>query len=244
MNECISKIKEYERNFSDNQYDGVGKTAFEIHEGDIPVMISAPHAINQYRDGEVKWADMYTGGISKYVYDNTHCHIIYSSKFTETDPNYDEPGKNKYQEELEKYIKSHDIRLLIDIHGAAKKREYAVEMGTAPIRDSVSGEIVTDDVSLLGNTFISEDIKSILENSFKELKVEKKEIWKNIIFDAGDQNTVTKYISSVTNTACIQLEINGLYRDPDNEEAFTSLVNALNEIVLHFSRIDWNKTIK
>lgn len=27
-------------------------------------MVSAPHAINQFRNGQVKWADMYTGGIT------------------------------------------------------------------------------------------------------------------------------------------------------------------------------------
>ena len=132
MINCLRKIKRLERLFSDNFYNGSGKTAFNIEEGRIPIMVSAPHAINQFRDGKVKYADMYTGGIAKYLHEKTGCHVIYSCMYTESDPNYDEFEVNKYQHELLEYVNKHNIILLIDIHGAAKERDYAVEMGTAP----------------------------------------------------------------------------------------------------------------
>ena len=90
MNNCLRKIKRLEKLFSDNFYNGSGKTAFNIEEGRIPIMVSAPHAINQFRDGKVKYADMYTGGIAKYLHEKTGCHVIYSCMYTESDPNYDE----------------------------------------------------------------------------------------------------------------------------------------------------------
>ena len=48
--------------------------------------------------------------------------------FTKADPNYDPPGKNPYQDALRGYLNNNRVRLLIDLHGAAREREYAVEI--------------------------------------------------------------------------------------------------------------------
>lgn len=239
MGNRIEEIKALEKLFSDNQYNGAGKEPFVIEEGTIPIMLSAPHAVNQFREGQVKWADMYTGGIACYLHKVTGCHLIYSCKFTESDPNYDEPGNNKYQDALRDYLSRHKVYLLMDLHGAAKKREYAVEMGTAPAQNPISCVVCDEDPSLHEYKFIDDDIKTIFENRFKNLLLDQKKVWKNVIFDAGDQNTVTKYISKNTETACVQLEINGNYRDPSNKEAFDCLIESLIEIIRHFSDIKW-----
>ena len=243
MNNCLRKIKRLEKLFSDNFYNGSGKTAFNIEEGRIPIMVSAPHAINQFRDGKIKYADMYTGGIAKYLHEKTGCHVIYSCMYTESDPNYDEFEVNKYQHELLEYVNKHNIILLIDIHGAAKERDYAVEMGTAPSPEQlVENEYenpANEDPSLLQYKFIDDIIRIILEDKFKSHSIAKKNVVKNILFHAGDQNTVTKSISGKSKTACIQLEINGEYRNPDNTNEFISLVESLIAIIEFFSKIDW-----
>lgn len=243
MKDCIKKIKELETLFSDNMYDGRGKNAFLIEEGIIPIMISAPHAINQYREGRIKWADMYTGGIARYLHKVTGCHVIYSCKYSESDPNYDLPGTNKYQDALVEYLSDQKVFLLIDIHGAAKKREYAVEIGTAQRKNPIPGMVYEEDPSLHNYKFVDDVIKEIFEEQFKNYSMEQKTVWKNVIFNAGEQNTVTKYISENTSTACIQLEINGHYRDPDNEEMFAGLVEALIKIISYFSKLDWDKIV-
>lgn len=238
-NHIIDRVKELETLFSNNQYDGVGVKPFIIEKGNIPIMISAPHAINQFREGQVKWADMYTGGIARYLHEITGCHLIYSCMFTKTDPNYDAPGENKYQDALKDYISKNKIMLLLDLHGAAKKREYAVEMGTAPEQNQIPGHIYEEDPSLHQFKFVAGVIKSIFEEKFCSFKIEQKKVWKNVIFNAGDQNTVTKFISENTDTPCIQLEINGNYRNPENEEEFVGLVEALIGIINYFSEYDW-----
>jgi len=50
----INQIIKYERQFSKNLYNGHGRRNFCIIEGEIPVMISAPHAVNQFREGQIK----------------------------------------------------------------------------------------------------------------------------------------------------------------------------------------------
>lgn len=242
MENCITRIKKLEQLFSDNQYNGSGQTAFFIEEGNIPIMVSAPHAINQFREGQVKWADMYTGGIARYLHEVTECHLICSSMFTESDPNFDLPGTNKYQDALVDYLGTHKIVVLLDLHGAAKNREYAVEMGTAPKQNPETGVEYEQDPSLHEYKFIAELIKKLFEKNFVECTTDKKSVWKNQIFNAGSQNTVTKYISENTSTACIQLEINGIYRKPENELELLALVNSLKELIHILAKIDWTKS--
>ena len=242
MNDYIKQIVEYERLFSANNYDGEGEETFVIEEGTIPIMISAPHAINQYREDQVKWADMYTGAIARYLHGVTGCHLIYSCKFSKSDPNFDPPDKNIYQRELKKYVEKHKVFFLIDLHGASKDREYAVEMGTAPVQDPVPGVIYEEDPSLHEYKTISTIIKSVLEKHFESCDSDRKEVWKNIIFDAGDQNTVTKYISENTCVPCVQLEINRIYRDPQNEEELGALIKGLIELIHLLEVYDWKES--
>lgn len=238
MNQVIEHIKELETLFSDNQYDGRGKYPFFIEEGNIPVMVSAPHAINQFREGKVKWADQYTGGIARYLHEATGCHLICASLFNETDPNYDSIGHNAYQDALKKYVEAHNIRFLLDLHGAAKSREYALEMGTAPEQDPIPDVEYEIDPSLHKYKFVADLVKNIFEELFKDSSVEQKEVWKNQIFNAGDQNTVTKYISENTKTACVQLEINANYRNPENRTEFDKLIIGLIDLIEKLSRIN------
>lgn len=240
MNEIVERVKQLEILFSDNGYNGSGDNAFFIEEGSIPVIVSAPHAINQFRAGQMKLADVYTGGIARYLHEVTDCHIICSSRFTESDPNYDPVGKNKYQDTLKEYLEKHPVSVLLDLHGTSQTREYAVELGTAPEQVSIPGKQCEEDPSLHEYKFIAEMIKNIFADQFKELPTVKKEIWKNQIFSAGNQNTVTKFISKNTHTACIQLEINRNYRDPENETEFVSLTEGLIKTIDTLSHIDWN----
>lgn len=245
----IDKIIKYEKKFSCRKYNGRGKKEFKIKEGRIPVMISAPHSINQFREGQLKYADMYTGGIAMLLHEITGCHVIFSSKYKGKDPNYDPNpnGENLYQTALKKYLDNHKISVLIDLHGASSKRDYSLEIGTAPVRNE-NGDVEGDsDPSLNGRTFISDLIKYTFEFVFKDVNqpIEKKQIWKNQLFDAGSQNTVTKYISSCTNVSCAQLEINGIYRNPENIGEFSKLIEGLIHLINILGKIDWDaKKIK
>ena len=237
----VKQIEKLEKKFSRNLYNGGGKMPFVIHAGQIPIMVSAPHAINQYREGSVKYADKFTGGLAMFLHKMTQCHVIYSTKYSGVDPNYDDNTNdtNLYQTTLREYIKNHNICVLIDLHGASKDKEYAVEMGTAPIRDA-NGLVTNEDYSLNGYPFIAKLIKYAFEFFFRDCAIEKKAVWKNVIFDAGKQNTVTKYISENTGCSCIQLEINGHYRDITRPIELTRLIEGLEYIIGTLSNIDWN----
>ena len=79
--EMATQIEKLDRKFSRNEYNGTGSRHFVIRKGRIPVMISAPHAVNHFREGKIKYADMLTGGIAEYLQEQTGCHLICATRY-------------------------------------------------------------------------------------------------------------------------------------------------------------------
>ena len=237
----LKKIKRYERRFSRHKYNGSKKPGFVIVPGTVPLIVSAPHAINQFREGQTKWADKYTGSLALLLHELTGCHLIYASGYTGGDPNYDSLEINPYQKALIDYVKEHKIPVLIDLHGASSSRPYSVEMGTAPIRDNDNNIVGDENPSLKGHLFISKLLRFSFEYALQRLGTDApKDVWLNTIFDAGSQNTVTKSVSCNSETASIQLEINGQYRNPENPSLMLALIQGLKISIDILSKVHWD----
>lgn len=237
----VKRIIRLERRFSCHNYNGGGKKSIILKAGTIPIMISAPHSVNHLRNGKIKWADKMTGGLALFLHEATGCHVICSGRYSGSDPNYDtnDNGENDYQTMLTEYVKVNQIAVLIDLHGAAKSREYAVEMGTAPSRD-MAGNIIGDEyLSLHGSHFIADLIEYSFNFALKGVTSANKDIIKNKLFDAGKQNTVTRFVSQHTGCRCIQIEINGNFRDPDLQDWMGRLAIGLTNIVRTLGVVDW-----
>lgn len=65
--DVVLQIKELEKQFYMNNYGGDWSNLFKIHRGAVPIMISAPHAVNHFSRGKMKYAEMFTGGIAEYL---------------------------------------------------------------------------------------------------------------------------------------------------------------------------------
>ena len=240
----FEQIEKNERIFSVNNYDGISGDNYKVVKGSIPIMLSAPHSVNHFRGNQKKWADLYTGGIALYLQQTTGCHLIYNACYTEKDPNFDAPECNDYQVLLKKYLQKMTeehcpIYMLLDLHGSAATREYAVELGTAPNPKLSEIEKNTDLTSLHGHKFVEDIVVRMFNENFSSLNTQKKLVWKNKLFTAGGANTVTKNISDNTRTDCLQLEINGEYRNPNNKEQFNALIVSLTQIIHKLAEIDW-----
>ena len=237
--DVVARIVKLEKQFARNNHKGGGSVDFEIKEGVIPVMVSAPHAVKMLRNGAVKSADKLTGAIALLLHEMTGCHIIYSTRFSENDPNYAEEN-NSYQAAIADYVKSHNVQLVVDLHGAKSSREYAVEMGTAPLCDA-DGNVVGEELrSLKRYTFVADLVRYTFEYYLRDKAFERREVWHNKIFSAGTQNTITKHLADTTSCAAIQLEVNGLFRTCANVEELTTLVDALAYIVNTLGTLDWS----
>ena len=76
-----------------------GKRAFEVIEGQVPIIISAPHCVQQIRNGKIKSSEGETGAIAQYLAEKTQCYGIYKIYNNNDDANYDIEN-NPYKEQI------------------------------------------------------------------------------------------------------------------------------------------------
>lgn len=105
--------------FSCNSYRGLPDApAFEIVAGDLPVVVSAPHAVTHEREGRVKPSDDYTGAMALVLAHWTGCHAIVASRFDGCDPNWDPIEGSAYKQALVAHVLKAGVRFCLDAwHG-------------------------------------------------------------------------------------------------------------------------------
>lgn len=181
-----------------------------IKKGNIPILFSAVHTIEHIKeDGSIKPVEPYTKAISLYLnkYYNTYSFV--KCKSTGIDSNKD--NYDDFNINLRRFIKDNNIKLLIDLHGASKERDFDVEFGTL---NNMSADFST--------------IKE-LEEAFKENGVIN--IVHNDPFKGG---AVTIGALSIDDIDIIQLEINGRYRDYYNVDNLKIIINALGKFIQQY----------
>jgi gamma-glutamylcyclotransferase (GGCT)/AIG2-like uncharacterized protein YtfP len=181
-------------------------------KGDIPILVSAPHSSVHKRMGKLKRQEYYTAALSVMLHSLAGCHVLYTNRLMETDPNYydESPFKNK----LNEIADSNHIKLLIDLHGTGRERRYDLYPGVGNEREFLLG----------------------CDNYLDELQ--KRAGSSNIsvggldVFPAAKQMTVTKYAARKLNIPSIQLEINRNLREPDKKPGdFMRLVKFLGDLI-------------
>ena len=201
MNELRNEIDRLEnKEFSDD---------FTIIEGYMPVVLSAPHTMNQMRDyGTIKASEPYTKALALYLQKRLNCTCFVKNFDTGIDSNSEKD--EEYKNELIKYIKRNNIKLVLDLHGASLKREFDVEIGTL---NNLSADYST----------IKELKEAFIENGILKVNV-------NDPFKGGG---ITKKVYSETLVDVIQIEINRKYRDL-NISNFMLLADALEKFIRSF----------
>lgn len=222
----LKDMNKLEEEFTLNNYNGIKteEESFKILEGSVPILLSAPHSIDQLREGTIKHRELFSGALCKLIQASTNCYAIYKYHNDEVDDNF--ILHTRYKEKIGKLIKEHNIKLVIDIHGmlgstSDRYRGYDIELGTDNGRN------------LLGKTYISEEMKNILnKHGVEKVAIDKK-------FKASRECTIAKYVSKNFNTPAIQVEISGNFRNPLNYklENVKKFLNAFIEIVKFSDRI-------
>ena len=181
-----------------------------IKKGSLPILFTAPHTMKQIReDKTIKLSEPYTKAIALYLNKNFNVNAMIKIKDTGLDTNID--NRDEFKTELLRFIKDNNIKLVIDLHGSDKKREFDIELGT------------------LNN--LSADFSTIkeLEEAFKENGINN--IVHNDPFKGG---AITKYIYGINDVDVIQVEINGKYRDYNNIDYLQKLVNSFENFIKQY----------
>lgn len=161
--------------------------SFELSEGSGVVMFSAPHSVEQTRMGKIKVAERYTGVICKMLHEQICCPVIYKTKNCGDDANFD--MQSPYKNALCQYVKTHGVKMVVDLHQLAPARKVAINLGTANFRN-------TYDVSCA----------EIVQNLFVEADVGEVRI--DYPFKGSKPYTVSSFVRNACGIQTIQIEIN------------------------------------
>lgn len=184
---------------------------FTFVQGDIPIIISAPHSVKHFREGKEKVGEFMTGALAIALNKSTGCSIIYKTKNDFTDPNYDQ--KHDYKTELIDLIDKYQIKMLIDLHIMSDTREPDIEIGTGTLK----------------NINFDKNLLSIFTSIFQKANIQKVIVDK--FFTAGNPNTVSSSIHAATKIPCVQIEINWRLLSLDSKDnKVTTVIQVLESI--------------
>lgn len=144
------QILDLEADFANNEYFGTNvwtEEKYRVLSGKIPVLLSAPHSVNQLRGEEVRPAEKFTGALARYLSNITDSYAIFQL-FTHADPNNDE--SHHYKNAVINIVETYNIKLLIDIHSASFKDDSDIDVVTN-LRDTLCKELqLVDKLKLIG----------------------------------------------------------------------------------------------
>ena len=179
-------------------------------KGSVPILFSAPHTMYQIRDdGTTKLKEPYTKAIALYLNKYCNTYAIIKNNDTGTDSNRD--SYDEYNVEMRRLIKENNIKLVIDLHGASKDRNFDIEFGTL---NNLSADFST--IKELEEAFMENGINNISHNN---------------PFKGG---SITQGVYALNDVDVIQIEINGKYRDYNNIEFLEKLVKSFENFIKQY----------
>lgn len=174
--------------------------------GKIPILITAVHTV--YQEHKDKFAEPYTGGIAQYVANRIDGFYAIKAIDNGIDSNSTDP--DEFKDYLLSKIRDENIKLIIDLHGAKKEREFNIEIGTL---NGLTADLTV--IKSLEYCFIKNGIQDIAYNN---------------PFKGGG---ITQSLFANTDLDIIQIEINYSYRNKYDLEKCEKVCNAL----IDFSKI-------
>lgn len=181
--------------------------------GKVPVILTAVHTMVQQKSDGIKYNEPFTKAIAEYVSNKVDSSYYIKLKDTGIDSN--SLVIDEFKNELLKIIKENNIKLLIDLHGASKDRNFDVEFGT------------------LNNLSVDYTAVKELEDAFNENGI--KNVEYNNPFKGGG---ITRYIYGETDIDIIQIEINKKFRNVDNIDETHKICDALIDFIKMYTNFN------
>ena len=69
------EIISLEADFANNEYFGTNvwtEEKYRVISGSTPILLSAPHSVNQFREEDIRDAEKYTGALVRYLSNATN----------------------------------------------------------------------------------------------------------------------------------------------------------------------------
>lgn len=211
------EILDLEADFANNEYFGTNvwtEEKYRVLSGSFPVLLSAPHSVNQIRGEDVRKAEKYTGAIVRYLSRLTNSYAIFQM-FTHADPNVDE-GHN-YKSAVVNLIEAYNLKFFLDIHSST-------------FMDNTDIDIVTNHhESLCGENSLIEKIMD-LGKEYDVLIDEKNSP------NSNKKDEIIGVTSLVCGTPSIRIVINNKKLDLiNNEEKFWKICKFMESLITYIN---------
>ena len=217
--DIFEEIYFYNQKYEANNNNGVmnKRLNFNVYEGTIPIILSAPHAVRASRDGIIKKSDMLTGGIVEYLCNHLGTYGIIRSCNLNDDPNKDSSGYGmQYKEAINFMIEKYGIIALIDFHGCSDNQGFDIDIGTNLGRNinyyDNSLSCVYDSLKGLGRVMIDAKFKA-----------------------SGEMN-VSKFIHETGRITCYQIEICHRLRVRETDKLVEALEEMINQMLRYYQK--------
>jgi hypothetical protein len=207
----VAKAAEFEAKLKEHSemLAPAGVSWIEVLDGKSKVLVLAPHATSQIREGKVKPADGGTGSLAVALNRLAGTPVLYTTYRSPKDPNYYDD--NEFKAKVKELVSNLKPTLVLDLHGSDYGHPYDVDFGTR------FGK------SLLGKGQYLKDLAS-------QLRSEGIFNFSQDYFPAEKQQSDTQWVS-LMGTPCIQLEINANWisagEDGEHDQKFAKLLEGL-----------------
>lgn len=128
-NTIVSELRNLNYQFLLNNKNGfrIDNKNYISKAGKIPILLSAPHAVKQYRESQVKPSDYLTGALAIYLAEKCNCSYFVRVFNDNDDPNYPLGTtllkiENNYLKALKNFIQEYNQFLMVDIHGCINSK--------------------------------------------------------------------------------------------------------------------------
>lgn len=218
----LERLHNTEQRFSANNYTGNPNNSCVVEKyGDLPILLSAPHAVKQIRAEKLKAHEFYTGAIVTCLAQDLGCACITKSSVNlnaaNDDPNTDCP-ECAYKTAVKQFMQTHKVLLFVDIHGLSGQRDSVIDIGIDHGRNVNDMTAVSRLQNAINQTFGAD--KGTIDK----------------YFSAFADNIMSKWVHNTFNITAIELEINGAYRWFVDDNASQSLD-------LYFCLQNWLKNL-
>ena len=189
---------------------------FVFLNGNKKILISAPHAVEQTREGKIKYSEPETALIALSLNTLGFPCIIKTTNEND-DVNYD--LESEYKKKLLSYCKENDIKFILDLHQLSPARDVDICLGTGNDQNC----------NLVDKQYLLSTITNEIDKSKFNYKI-------NFPYAASGIRTISGYMSSLKYSS-LQLEINcKLISDYCNGQNFEEVCQLIKNIVLNVEK--------
>lgn len=201
-------------------FENDDKNDFVCLQGDLPIIVSAPHNVSQYFGGIYKVSDYGTGKLAFSVMENSKCHCIIKTKNIGSvfkNDNANKQSRCPYKSAIKEMVNDYKIKAIVDIHALKKSRKEQINLG------------IDGGCNLFNNKEYINDIINIIKNSGFEVSLDEP--------FRGGGNTISGYSNKKLGIYSLQVEINSKFINYNYKTSrYNDLVKMISQIVYYLDK--------